>query len=198
MNISAEFAQALIKATSEIEGAVKDSTNPHYRSKYADLSSVIQAIKAPLNNNGITFLQKISDNPQAAYIETILIYKSGESLSLGTVAITPDKQTPQGMGSAITYARRYGLATALGVPAHDDDGNEASGIKSSLKKGPDFFFYDCPNLTKEALDYLVKAGATKHGEGLYSCSYELPRLARYRIDAQLWTAKIAIPLEEKK
>lgn len=127
--ISAEFASALIKATSNIEGAVKDSVNPHFRSKYADLASVIQAVKKPLIDQGITFIQPTLDK-EIVSVETLLVYKTGEILSLGTVSIKPEKAGPQGYMAALTYARRAGL-NSLGIPAFDDDGNEASGIKSS-------------------------------------------------------------------
>ncbi len=131
--ISAEFASALIKATSNIEGAVKDSVNPHFRSKYADLASVIQAVKKPLIDQGITFIQPTLDK-EIVSVETLLVYKTGEILSLGTVSIKPEKAGPQGYMAALTYARRAGL-NSLGIPAFDDDGNEASGIKTHEPKG---------------------------------------------------------------
>ena len=142
MSISPEFAKALIKATSQIEGVTKHADNPYFKSKYADLPSVIQAVKKPLADNDITFVQLLIPS-DTAKIETILIYKTGELLSLGTVAVPTTKQDAQGMGSAITYARRYGLSTGLGVPAFDDDGNEASGLTQQEKpeEKPKVYFF---------------------------------------------------------
>lgn len=121
-----KIAPALLKAQIAIKAAIKDSVNPAFRgSKYADLSSVIDAVKGPLNANGITFLQGLEDSEHGVAVETMLLHESGEWLS-STVRIPAPKQDPQGYGSATTYARRYGLQSMCGVPAEDDDGNAAS------------------------------------------------------------------------
>jgi hypothetical protein len=119
------LAQALAKAQLEIKAALKDSTNPHFKSKYADLSSVIDAVKAPLLKHGISFLQGVYDAEGGVAVETILLHTSGEWIS-STLRIPATKQDAQGYGSAITYGRRYGLQAMCGVPAEDDDGNAAS------------------------------------------------------------------------
>lgn len=121
----AAIAPALHKAQGAIKAALKDSTNPHFRSKYADLSSVIEAVKGPLQANGITFLQGIEDAENGVAVETLLLHISGEWLS-STLKIPASKQDAQGYGSAITYGRRYGLQSMCGVPAEDDDGNAAT------------------------------------------------------------------------
>ncbi len=123
--ISEPFAQAIISATADIAGAVKDSTNPHFRSSYADLESVIAAVKPALIKNGLTFLQRVHPGDKVR-VETIAIYKTGEIFSCGILEIPLEKLNAQGVGSAITYARRYALSTAFGVPQVDDDGEEAS------------------------------------------------------------------------
>jgi hypothetical protein len=128
LNKSAEIksiALALHKAQGKIKAALKDSTNPHFRSKYADLSSVVEAVKAPLHSEGIVFLQGIEDAENGVAVETMLLHVSGEWIS-STLKIPATKQDAQGYGSAITYGRRYGLQSMCGVPAEDDDGNAAT------------------------------------------------------------------------
>jgi len=120
-----ELAPALVRAQGEIKAALKDSTNPHFRSKYADLSSVVEAVKAPLLKHGIAFLQGVHDAENGVAVETVLLHSSGEWIS-STLRIPAGKQDAQGYGSAITYGRRYGLQAMCGVPAEDDDGNAAT------------------------------------------------------------------------
>jgi hypothetical protein len=126
------LAQALAKAQPEIKAALKDSTNPHFKSKYADLSSVIDAVKAPLLKHGISFLQGVEDAEGGVAVETMLLHTSGEWIS-STMRIPATKQDAQGYGSAITYGRRYGLQAMCGVPAEDDDGNAATKATEAAK-----------------------------------------------------------------
>ena len=131
-----EIAPALVKAQGEIKAALKDSTNPHFRSKYADLSSVVEAVKSPLLKNGISFLQGIHDAEGGVAVETMLLHTSGEWIS-STLRIPASKQDAQGFGSAITYGRRYGLMAICGVPAEDDDGNAATASANKEEPKPD-------------------------------------------------------------
>jgi hypothetical protein len=124
------IAPALVKAQAEIKAALKDSTNPHFRSKYADLSSVVDAVKAPLLKQGIAFLQGVHDAVDGVAVETMLLHNSGEWIS-STMRLPAVKQDAQGYGSAITYGRRYGLQSMCGVPAEDDDGNAATASTTS-------------------------------------------------------------------
>lgn len=126
------IAPALHKAQSAIKAALKDSTNPHFRSKYADLSSVIEAVKKPLLDNGIVFMQGVEDAENGVGVETMLLHVSGEWIS-STLKIPASKQDAQGYGSAITYGRRYGLQSMCGVPAEDDDGNAATASPPASK-----------------------------------------------------------------
>lgn len=121
-----ELYPALVKAMAEIGGATKDKVNPHFKSKYADLESVIDAVKAPLAKHGLCFLQRMHEREGGVACETLIIHSSGESVSTGIVYVPASKQDPQGYGSAITYAKRYSLQTGCGVPSADDDGNAAS------------------------------------------------------------------------
>tara|TARA_R110002110_G_scaffold415850_1_gene657992 strand:+ start:23149 stop:23670 length:522 start_codon:yes stop_codon:yes gene_type:complete len=127
-----ELATALNKAQNEMGGAIKDANNPFFKSKYADLGSVVKAIKEPFANNGLSYSQfPITDGDRVG-IDTILMHSSGEWLSQSfTVKLT--KQDAQGAGSAITYCRRYGLQAIAGVPSEDDDGQAASKQPSKPK-----------------------------------------------------------------
>jgi hypothetical protein len=120
------LAAALAKAQGQMAGAMKDSTNPHFKSKYADLASIVEAIKAPLSNNGIAYVQTVVEHESAAGIETILMHSSGEWMSTGPCFVPVAKTDAQGYGSAMTYARRYSLAAACGCAPEDDDGNAAA------------------------------------------------------------------------
>ena len=121
----AELAKALTKAQAAMGGASKSATNPFFKSKYANLGSVIHAIKEPFAKFGLSYAQFPIEDAGRFGIETILMHESGEWLSQSfTVQLT--KQDAQGAGSAITYCRRYGLQAVAGIPSEDDDGNSAS------------------------------------------------------------------------
>jgi hypothetical protein len=122
----AALAAALAKAQAVIEGAVKDKMNPAFRSKYADLAAVWDAIREPLTANGLSLVQMPDMVEGDPVLVTRLLHSSGEWLE-GTYPLTPVKQDPQGYGSAISYARRYAAMAVCGVAPEDDDGNAASG-----------------------------------------------------------------------
>jgi hypothetical protein len=122
------FAPAFLKAQKAITFAAKDATNPHFRNKYADLPAVIDAIKPALNNAGIVFTQTPSPSESGFLsLTTRLIHESGEFIE-DTATIPLPKADPQGYGSALTYGRRYALASISGLFQDDDDGNAASGV----------------------------------------------------------------------
>nr|WP_237438380.1 ERF family protein [Alteraurantiacibacter buctensis] len=116
----------MARAFGEIEAATKDANNPHFRSKYADLTSVIAAVKPALVKNGLFFTQHPEPVQGGVQIETMLHHAGGEHLSLGSLFVPANKNDAQAFGSALTYARRYALVTAFGVPVEDDDGNAAT------------------------------------------------------------------------
>jgi len=125
--------ESLVKAQSEMTHAAFDQTNPHFKSKFASLKSVIDAIKPALNNNGIFFMQVSHPLDHGVGIETIFC-KADEKLSTGVVMVPVDKANAQGLGSALTYAKRYSLAMACGIAADvDDDGNGAAAAPPQRK-----------------------------------------------------------------
>lgn len=128
------LAKAMSAAFAEIESAKRDKQNPHFKSWYADLASVVEAIKPALKPNGLWFSQISHNIPDHAAIETIIIHSSGETMSTGIVAVPVSKRDAQGFGSALTYARRYSLSAAFGVCGEDDDGNAAT--KAAPKAAP--------------------------------------------------------------
>jgi len=126
---------ALSKAQGLIQPAKEDSENPFFKSKYADLSSVWNACRNQLSRNELAVIQTTSTINGEVIIRTTLAHSSGEWIR-GHITIKPDKNNAQGLGSAITYGRRYGLSAMVGIaPDDDDDGNAASGSKK--KQGQD-------------------------------------------------------------
>lgn len=129
-----KLVAALVKVQSHLKGAHKGSKNPYFNSSYADLTSVWQACRDPLADNGLAVVQTtdLVDGAAACYLETTLVHTSGEWVS-GRLLLNPVKHDPQGFGSAITYARRYALAAIVGICPEDDDGNAASEPKEPTK-----------------------------------------------------------------
>lgn len=125
------LATALVKAQKEFEPARKDATNPHFRSKYANLSACVDAVKDALNNNGIALLQPTHECADGVIVETVFLHESGEQFSAGKLHFPASKQDAQGYMSALTYARRGSLLSACGIAPEDDDGNDA--VKSAPK-----------------------------------------------------------------
>ena len=124
------LATALAKAQAEIKAALKDSKNPHFKSSYADLTSVWDACRGALTKNGLSVIQKTDFAEGEVWLETMLLHADGDQI-VGRYPLRPQQQTPQGYGSALTYARRYSLAAMVGVVAdEDDDGNAASAPRS--------------------------------------------------------------------
>ena len=122
-----ELATALAKAQGEIKGAAKDSANPFFKSKYADLASVVEAIRAAFSKHGLSYIQQVSESEKnEVRVETVLLHASGEWIQCGVLALPVSKADAQGYGSALTYARRYSLSAAVGVAPEDDDGNAAT------------------------------------------------------------------------
>lgn len=147
-----KLAEALAAAQAQMMGAKKDSKNPFFKSEYADLKSVTDAIKEPLNSNGLSWAQLPGNNDKGwPSVTTILMHKSGQFIK-SSFALEPKKNDPQAVGSAITYARRYSLAAICGVYQTDDD---AEGSMDRQKKSAgssgrkDFPRYGSKNIERQ-------------------------------------------------
>ena len=161
-----ELATALAKAQATMAGAKKDSTNPHFRSKYADLASIWEACRDALTSNGIAVVQMTrATAEEAVIVETRLMHSSGEWIE-GELLVPVTKADAQGFGSARTYARRYSLAAAVGVAPEDDDGAAAAAARPTAKQalpgamnGADVNREALNMMTEEEQDYLRSEAA---------------------------------------
>jgi hypothetical protein len=152
-----DLAAALVEAHAEIKGVAKSADNPFFKSKYATLESVVEAVKAPLLKRGIVVVQGVQDAEGGVAIETMLLHKSGQWLS-STLRLPASKQDAQGYGSAISYGRRYGLMAICGVPASDDDGNAATAsapAKPQFQSVSKDAWDECDEETKKFLQGLA-------------------------------------------
>lgn len=129
-----EIAKAFIKAQSEMRTPKKGNSNPFFKSKYADLNSVLEAVLEALHNNGIAILQPTVFIDGKSFVNTVLLHESGERLEGFTEILFSKPNDAQAQGSGITYARRYGLQSICGVGAEDDDGNKASKKQEPAKE----------------------------------------------------------------
>lgn len=120
------LAAALAKAQASITGAVKDSANPFFKSKYADLESVWSACRKPLTDNGLSVIQTTQPTKHGTMLVTTLAHSSGEWIR-GYMPILTKDASAQSQGSGISYARRYALAALVGVYQTDDDAEAAQG-----------------------------------------------------------------------
>lgn len=186
--IEASLHSAMAAAFGELEAATKSANNPHFKSKYADIATVIDAVKPALVKHGLFFTQHPEPSERGVCIETMLHHASGESISLGKLFVPANKQDAQGFGSALTYARRYALVTAFGVPTEDDDGNAATKasnqtisdeqlvrLQSLIQATSSNVQAFCQRLKVDRLDALP---ATKFSEALELLETKLANMAK--------------------
>jgi hypothetical protein len=121
-----EIATALAKAQGELAGAKKDVSNPFFKSKYADLASIVEALKACFPKHGLSYVQTTVTTEHGAGVQTRLMHASGQWIEGDPFCLPVNKADAQGFGSCVTYARRYDLAAMTGVAPEDDDGNAAA------------------------------------------------------------------------
>lgn len=133
----ANIGAALSKAQASVKIAIKDATNPHLKSKYADLGSVWEAAREALAENGLSVIQMPdTDEPGHIALETMILHSSGEYIS-SRARVRLQKDDAQGAGSGLTYLRRYALSAAMGIVADDDDGHAAThGTPAPAPRGP--------------------------------------------------------------
>lgn len=132
----AELAKALAKAQGQVKPALKDGDNPFFKTKYADFSSVLDACDEALVQNGLAIVQAPVVTPEGAGVETLLMHTSGEWLS-ETLVLPVNKKDAQGVGSCITYARRYALEGFLRIKREEDDGNAAAASVAKPQVTPE-------------------------------------------------------------
>lgn len=186
--------QAFVKAQKAFGPALKTSTNPHFRSRYADLSACVEAVIDALNDNGIALMQQTHPSEHGVAVETILVHESGQTISSGVLHVPASKQDAQGYGSALTYARRYSLMATCGIAPEDDDGNRASTHQPQTAPPPSAkksrlvkTFYDIRTLPTDkqqaAAEYL-KGHSCEFNEalGVWTCPIRLERLADYVVE----------------
>lgn len=130
-----QIATALAKAQGAIKGAVKDSANPFFKSSYADLAAVWEACRGPLSDNGLSVVQMPYADGNRVTVSTRLLHSSGQWVE-EHLTLTAKEDSAQAVGSAITYARRYALAAAVGVAPEDDDGEAAEGRQDGKQLTP--------------------------------------------------------------
>lgn len=167
-----EIFKALAKAQKNFEAARKMNINGGFKSKYADLSSCMDAVREPLNDQGVFVTQTIESVDSGVMIETVFAHETGETYTGGKLFIPVMKHDAQGYGSAITYGRRYSLLTACGVAPEDDDGNAATAAKPDyISKAPVIAAVPVIDIDPETERYLQEIamdviGAVKAGNAL--------------------------------
>ena len=179
------IAAALVKAQSKFGPALKSATNPHFRSKYADLGSCIDAVIESLNQSGIALMQHTHECDNGVIVETIFLHESGELLSTGKLHVPATKQDAQGYGSALTYARRYSLMAACGIAPEDDDGVAASRrteIKSTVNE----------NQILDLMAAMDEVTTVKELQEAYKQAYKATN------GEQAWQAKVIAKKDAKK
>jgi len=149
------IAKAFVQAKKEFAPALKTASNPHFRSKYADLAGCLEAVNDALLNAGIAVYQETSESDTGVIVETVCLHESGDILRGGKLHVPAAKHDPQGYGSALTYARRYSLMAACGIAAEDDDGNAASRPKSKAANPLDKIT-DTPAGPKQVSAYQIR------------------------------------------
>lgn len=189
--------KAFVKAQSQFGAALKTSTNPHFRSRYADLASCIEAVIDALNNNGIAFTQMTSECETGVIIETIFIHESGDIICSGKLYVPATKHDAQGYGSALTYARRYSLMCACGIAPEDDDGNAATKTAprpASAKSVPQDTFDKLPVADQNQIrSFAVEIIAMAAKDDIAGCVEYVKSL---ELDAD-WTAALWSQLDSK-
>ena len=163
--MKSSIAKAFVGAQRGFAPALKTSTNPHFKSRYADLAACVEAVLDSLNEHGIALMQHTHEQEGGVVIETVFVHESGETLSGGKLFVPASKQDAQGYGSALSYARRYSLMAACGIAPEDDDGNAAvkSAPQQRKASGKVFGSEDL----KTTLDYVSVAESQKALHNLY-------------------------------
>jgi hypothetical protein len=183
--IGNKIAAAFVKSQRQFGPALKTSTNPHFKSKYADLANCIEAVIGALNDNGIGLMQRTYECKDGVMVETMLVHESGEVMECGMLHVPATKMDAMGFGSALTYARRYSLLAATGLAPEDDDGVAASRrteIKSTVNE----------NQLADLMAAMDEVTTVKELQETYKAAYKATN------GEQAWQAKVIAKKDAKK
>jgi hypothetical protein len=183
--IGNKIAAAFVKSQRQFGPALKTSTNPHFKSKYADLANCIEAVIGALNDNGIGLMQRTYECKDGVMVETMLVHESGEVMECGMLHVPATKMDAMGFGSALTYARRYSLLAATGLAPEDDDGVAASRrteIKSTVNE----------NQILDLMAAMDEVTTVKELQETYKAAYKATN------GEQAWQTKVIAKKDAKK
>jgi hypothetical protein len=183
--IGKNIAAAFVKSQRAFGPALKTSTNPHFKSKYADLANCIEAVIEALNANNIGLMQRTYECKDGVLVETVFIHESGEVMECGMLHLPASKLDAMGFGSCLTYARRYSLLAATGLAPEDDDGVAASRrteIKSTVNE----------NQILDLMAAMDEVSTLKELQEAYKAAYKATN------GEQAWQAKVIAKKDAKK
>ena len=183
--IGNKIAAAFVKSQRQFGPALKTSTNPHFKSKYADLANCVEAVVDALNANGIALMQRTYECKDGVMVETVFVHESGEVMECGMLHVPASKHDAMGFGSALTYARRYSLLAATGLAPEDDDGVAASRrteIKSTVNE----------NQLADLMAAMDEVTTVKELQETYKAAYKATN------GEQAWQAKVIAKKDAKK
>lgn len=157
-----DLAIALAKAQAMMKPAEKNAINPHFKSSYADLNSVFETIRGPLSDNGLAILQEATSVNGAVAVSTRILHASGQWIEFEPLIMPVAKASAHGVGSAISYAKRYSISAALGIVAHDDDDGNAASQKETLSKDQVNMIERAVDGDQSLLDHILKHYKVKY------------------------------------
>lgn len=189
-----EAIKALAKAQTEMGKAIKNAKNPHLKSNYADLGSVMEACFDALHANGFAIMQPCGADERGQYVETVLAHASGDTFT-SRVHLVLGKNDMQGVGSAITYARRYGLLGMAGLAPEDDDGE---ATKAAPRQQPANHAPAGPSKADQAAAASMIAAIRQHGEAAWNDQRLQADLTKLRASAPELAAQVEAEIETKK
>ena len=161
---------ALAQAQNDFLPVNFDCINPHFKTMYASLSSCLYSVKKAFNKHGLFLTQKHHNMPNSIGVETIIVHESGESLSSDILYVPVDKQSPQGFGSALTYARRYSLMTFCGIAGEQDD--DANMAEEKIKENKEIKVIPVQNNLEKELNRKINDEIIKKNPDFKGLTYK--------------------------
>lgn len=193
-----DLSKAMCESQKMMKPALKDSINPHFKSKYSDISSIWEAIRDPLTSNGLTVWQDVTTEEKKVSITTRIVHTTGQWVEFGPLCVPLSKCDAHGVGSAISYGKRYALCAAVGVVSgEDDDGNTASSKPSVLSLNQENKHVLDKNMQKiapemaKALELQLKQTPSKYSDSVYARFIELGYPTIYDIPQSMFEAVLS-------